>query len=51
VQILPAYFSDNYVSLLPGETRDVTVAYPGDRGVATVRLRGWNSPATTIGGK
>ncbi|MBD8699648.1 beta galactosidase jelly roll domain-containing protein [Sphingomonas sp. CFBP 13714] len=51
VQILPAYFSDNYVSLLPGETRDVTVAYPGDRGVASVRLRGWNSPATTIGGK
>ncbi|WP_084455513.1 glycosyl hydrolase 2 galactose-binding domain-containing protein [Novosphingobium rosa] len=41
-QILPAYFSDNYLSLLPGETRRVTVRYPQQRGTATVRLRGWN---------
>jgi hypothetical protein len=41
-QILPAYFSDNYLSLLPSETRWVTVRYPQQRGTATVRLRGWN---------
>ncbi|USI74851.1 glycosyl hydrolase 2 galactose-binding domain-containing protein [Sphingomonas morindae] len=41
-QILPAYFSDNYVSLLPGERRTVTLRYPAARGTATLRLRGWN---------
>jgi hypothetical protein len=47
-QILPAYFSDNYVSLLPGETRQVSVRYPAARGPATVRIRGWNVAAATI---
>ena len=47
-QVLPAYFSDNYISLLPGEARDVTIRYPARRGIDTqVRLRGWNvAPAT-----
>ncbi|SEM75787.1 Glycosyl hydrolases family 2, sugar binding domain [Sphingomonas gellani] len=49
-QILPAYFSDNYVSLLPGENRRVTVRYPQDRGVATVRVRGWNVPDREVSG-
>jgi hypothetical protein len=48
-QVLPAYFSDNYVSLLPGETRSVTIRAPkakaGDAPV--VRLRGFNvAPAS-----
>jgi hypothetical protein len=47
-QILPAYFSDNYVSLLPGETRRVTVRYPQGRGPATIRLRGWNVVEQTV---
>ena len=47
-QILPAYLSDNYVSLLPGESRRVTVRYPRDRGAATVRIRGWNVPAREV---
>ena len=48
-QVLPAYFSDNYVSLLPGENRRIEVRYPASaaQGPVTVRLRGWNvSPAT-----
>jgi len=49
-QILPAYFSDNYVSLLPGETQRVTVRYPQSRGPATVRLRGWNLAETVVAG-
>ncbi|MEI5687030.1 glycosyl hydrolase 2 galactose-binding domain-containing protein [Sphingomonas kyungheensis] len=45
-QILPAYFSDNYVSLLPGETRTVTVRYPTAKArAARVALRGWNVAA------
>ncbi|KQU62539.1 glycosyl hydrolase [Sphingomonas sp. Leaf339] len=47
-QVLPAYFSDNYVSLLPGESRVVTIRYPSAKARGeTVALRGWNfAPAT-----
>lgn len=41
-RILPAYYADNYVSLLPGETRTVEVRYPGAVTGAKVELRGWN---------
>ncbi|MCU6453691.1 glycoside hydrolase family 2 [Sphingomonas sp. A2-49] len=42
-QVLPAYFSDNYVSLLPGETRTVSVRYPSAKAKASrIALRGWN---------
>ena len=44
-RILPAYLSDNYVSLLPGETEHVTVRYPARAGAAErakLGLRGWN---------
>lgn len=45
-QVLPAYFSDNYVSLLPGETRTVTVRYPAAKANgARIALRGWNVAA------
>lgn len=44
-RILPAYYSDNYVSLLPGERRTVDIAYPASagRGTPRVQLRGWNT--------
>jgi hypothetical protein len=48
-RILPAYYSDNYVSLLPGERRRVEIRCP--RGALTsvrLALRGWNiAPAST----
>ncbi len=44
-EILPVYWEDNYVSLLPGERRDVTAAYRladlGDA-AATIKVTGWN---------
>lgn len=49
-RILPAYLSDNYVSLLPGETLHLTVRYPVRGGSATrakLALRGWNVAETT----
>jgi hypothetical protein len=47
-RILPAYYSENYVSLLPGEERTVTVEFL-DRGEKpAVNLRGWNLASTTI---
>ena len=49
-QILPAYFSDNYVSLLPGEERTLDIRYPvaAVHGATTITLRGWNVKATTL---
>lgn len=42
-RILPAYYADNYVSLLPGERRTVEIRYPaGPVSGAKVQLRGWN---------
>ncbi len=43
-RILPAYFSDNYVSLLPGENKTVEIEVPAGalRGEIALNLRGWN---------
>ncbi len=49
-RILPAYLSDNYVSLLPGETREIDIEYPSSaaHGQPQLALRGWNVSAQTI---
>jgi len=49
-RILPAYYSDNYISLLPGETREVEIEYPAKSasGPAQLGLRGWNATKQTI---
>jgi hypothetical protein len=43
-RILPTYYSDNYVSLFPGESREIEIEYPAKsaNGPAQVALRGWN---------
>ena len=43
-RILPAYFSDKYISLLPGEKRTVVITYPQTKPAvpAALTLRGWN---------
>ncbi|WP_445192616.1 glycosyl hydrolase 2 galactose-binding domain-containing protein [Sphingomonas sp. Tas61C01] len=47
-QILPAYFTDNYVSLLPGEAREITIRFPQASTPATLQLRGWNVVDRTL---
>ena len=49
-RILPAYYSDNYVSLLPGESREVDIEYPASAAKADpqVKLRGWNLAPTRV---
>jgi hypothetical protein len=49
-RVLPAYQSDNFVSLLAGEKRHITVEVPGNVADARmqVALRGWNVSALTI---
>ena len=45
-RVLPAYWSDNYVSLLPGETRVVTIRAPLSAAVPEqIGVRGWNVEA------
>jgi hypothetical protein len=49
-RLLPAYYSDNYVSLLPGESErvDIDVPHPADVGTAEILLRGWNTVPVTL---
>jgi hypothetical protein len=49
-RILPAYYSDNYVSLLPGETRNIDIEYPvtAAQGAPHLGIRGWNLASATI---
>jgi hypothetical protein len=42
-RVLPVYYDDNYVTLLPGEIRRIDVRCPpGGAPAARVALRGWN---------
>lgn len=49
-RILPAYYGNNYISLLPSEGKTVSIAYPqaAAHGAISVKLRGWNIPSTSI---
>lgn len=50
-RILPAYISDNYVTLMPGEVRHIAVTYPASvagTGAPTLSLRGWNIQPTSV---
>jgi hypothetical protein len=47
-RVLPAYYSDNYVTLLPGESRDIDATCPAEGSECKkVSVAGWNvAPAT-----
>jgi len=47
-RVLPAYYSDNYVSLMPGERREITVEYPQGTGATQIGIRGWNVISQTV---
>ncbi|WP_231738732.1 glycoside hydrolase family 2 TIM barrel-domain containing protein [Sphingomonas sp. CCH9-F2] len=49
-RILPAFYSDNYVALLPGETKVLTIRYPATVSAAPeVTMRGWNVATAKVG--
>ncbi len=43
-RILPVFYSDNYISVLPGEQKAVILDYPAstDAGAVSVTVSGWN---------
>jgi len=45
-RILPAYYSDNYISILPGESHEIDIEYPAKSasGPPALGIRGWNLP-------
>jgi hypothetical protein len=49
-RVLPAYASDNYVSLLPGEARRLTIEAPAPEGARPMllELKGWNVRAGVV---
>ncbi|OYY72695.1 MAG: glycoside hydrolase family 2 [Sphingomonas sp. 28-63-12] len=48
-RILPAYWSENYVSLLPGEARAVTLRVPASGAQpASIQVDGWNVGKTSV---
>jgi hypothetical protein len=49
-RVLPAYYSENYVSLLPGERQEVRIECASSTGqrCAAVRVRGWNVQPATV---
>ena len=50
-EILPVLWEDNYLTLMPGESRTVTARYLSKnalKGPAELVVDGWNSEATTI---
>ena len=49
VRVLPVYYEDNYISLLPGESRQIEVLCPSSSArCAKLALRGWNADAREI---
>jgi len=43
LRLLPVFYSDNYISVLPGEAKTITLDYTPKAGVApVVSVRGWN---------
>jgi exo-1,4-beta-D-glucosaminidase len=48
-EIAPVHWSDNFVSLLPGESRELTYELPAfSGGPVSVKLDGWNLAARTL---
>jgi hypothetical protein len=47
LRVLPAFYEDNYLTLLPGESRIVEIRCRGAERCAQIGVRGWNATAST----
>ena len=48
-RILPVFYSDNYLSVLPGETRTILLDCPSSVAVPLVSVEGWNVDKVLVG--
>lgn len=47
-RLLPSFYSDNYVTVLPGEEKTIEIDYPKTAGsVPAIRISGWNMSEST----
>ncbi|WP_308408503.1 glycoside hydrolase family 2 protein [Streptomyces malaysiensis] len=52
-RVLPTLYSDNYLWLLPGESRTVDLSWPSEAGSSrrpVLTAQAYNSPVTTLRG-
>lgn len=47
-RVLPILYSDNYVTVLPGEPRKVDIRCPAGTQCARIQIRGWNVEPETV---
>jgi hypothetical protein len=47
-RVLPVLYSDNYVTVLPGEPRKIDIRCPAGKQCSQVQVRGWNVEPTTV---
>jgi len=52
-EFLPVFWDDNYLALLPGEARDITVEYPVSAATPALQVEAWNVARTgaAVGGR
>ncbi len=42
-RILPAFYSDNYISVLPGESKTIIIDYNDSSVIPAIEIEGWNT--------
>ncbi|MRI00045.1 glycosyl hydrolase [Kriegella sp. EG-1] len=48
-RVMPTFYSDNYVSLVPGESKEITLEYEHLSQISPViEISGWNTPLNSI---
>jgi exo-1,4-beta-D-glucosaminidase len=47
-EIVPVFWNDNFISLLPGETRELTVTIPSKDKSLQIKVDGWNIRRLTV---
>ncbi|MFL6601448.1 MAG: glycosyl hydrolase 2 galactose-binding domain-containing protein [Steroidobacteraceae bacterium] len=48
-RVLPVLYSDNYLTILPGEPRRVEIRCPSGNRCSRIQIRGWNVEPVTVG--
>jgi len=47
-RVLPVLYSDNYVTVMPGEPRRVEIRCPSGSHCSRIQIRGWNVEPATV---